>query len=227
MTEDETVGWHHRLNGHELEQVLGVGDGQGGLVFCSPPGCKELDTTEQLNWTELMPHALAGHLQHPCALLNLWFYLSRRWSSIIPILRGRAPQLHAISHEAGLVASFLPGLLEYMKTTGLCLEGFSCLVGRKISTYTDTWCFALCGGHRSRSELNKSCFVLQKSAWVQCIRILYVTPNCSKTMWHLQEVYGPQNPMTEKIVDLKSEKIGSNPLSLLTLDSDDPMADSF
>ena len=53
-TEDEMVGWHHRLNGHEFEQVgpPQVGDGQGSLVCCSPWGCKELDTTEQLNWTE-------------------------------------------------------------------------------------------------------------------------------------------------------------------------------
>jgi len=43
------VGWHHQLNGHELEQALGVGDGQGGLVCCSPLGHKESDTTEQLN----------------------------------------------------------------------------------------------------------------------------------------------------------------------------------
>ena len=50
-TEDEMVGWHHRLNGHEFEQVLGVGDRQGSLVCCSPWGCKESDTTEQLNWT--------------------------------------------------------------------------------------------------------------------------------------------------------------------------------
>ena len=49
MTEDELVGWHHRLNGHEFEQALGVGDGQGGLVCCSPWGGKELDTTEQRN----------------------------------------------------------------------------------------------------------------------------------------------------------------------------------
>ena len=48
-TEDETVGWHHRLNGHEFEQALGVGDGQGSLTCCSPWGCKELDMTEQLN----------------------------------------------------------------------------------------------------------------------------------------------------------------------------------
>ena len=51
MTEDETVGWHHRLNGHEFEQAPGVADGQGSLVCCSPWGCKELDTTERLNRT--------------------------------------------------------------------------------------------------------------------------------------------------------------------------------
>ena len=43
------VGWHHQLNGHEFEKTLGVGDGQGGLVCCSPWGRKELDTTERLN----------------------------------------------------------------------------------------------------------------------------------------------------------------------------------
>ena len=52
MTEDEMVGWHHRLDGHEFEQALGVGAGQGGLVCCSPWGLKELDTTEQLNWRQ-------------------------------------------------------------------------------------------------------------------------------------------------------------------------------
>ena len=52
MREDEMVGWHHRLNRHELEQTLGVCDGQGGLACCSPWGCKELDVTEWLNWTE-------------------------------------------------------------------------------------------------------------------------------------------------------------------------------
>ena len=51
-TVDEMVGWHHWLDGHEFEQAPGVGDGQGSLVCCSPWGCKELDTTEQLNWTD-------------------------------------------------------------------------------------------------------------------------------------------------------------------------------
>ena len=53
-TEDEMLGWCYWLDGHEFEQVPGVGDGQRSLVCCSPRGCKESDTTEQLNWTELL-----------------------------------------------------------------------------------------------------------------------------------------------------------------------------
>ena len=53
-TEDEMVGWHHRLNGHGFGWILGVGDGQEGLVCCSSWGHKELDMTEwnELNWIE-------------------------------------------------------------------------------------------------------------------------------------------------------------------------------
>jgi len=51
-TEDEMAGWHHRLNRRESEWTLGVGDGQRGLACCNSWGCKELDMTEQLNWTE-------------------------------------------------------------------------------------------------------------------------------------------------------------------------------
>ena len=50
MTEDEMVGWHHQLDGHEFEQAPGVGDGQGNLLCCSPWGHRELDTTEWRNW---------------------------------------------------------------------------------------------------------------------------------------------------------------------------------
>ena len=53
MTEDEMVGWHHWLNGHEFEKALGVGVVQGSLACCSPWDPKELETTERLNWTEL------------------------------------------------------------------------------------------------------------------------------------------------------------------------------
>ena len=49
MTEDEMVGLHHRFNGHEFEQILGGGDGQGGLVCCSPWDWEESDMTERLN----------------------------------------------------------------------------------------------------------------------------------------------------------------------------------
>ena len=51
MTDNEMVGWHHRLDGLEFEQALGIGDRQGSLACCSPQGHKESDTTEQLNWT--------------------------------------------------------------------------------------------------------------------------------------------------------------------------------
>jgi len=50
-TEDEMVGWHHRLDGHGFGWIPGVGDGQGGLACCGSCGRKELDTTEWLNWT--------------------------------------------------------------------------------------------------------------------------------------------------------------------------------
>ena len=49
--QNEMVGWHHRLDGHRFEQAVGVGDGQGSLVCCSPWGHKELDTTKRLKRT--------------------------------------------------------------------------------------------------------------------------------------------------------------------------------
>ena len=49
MTEDEVVGWHHQLDGHEFERAPGVADGQGSLDCCGPWGRKESDTTERRN----------------------------------------------------------------------------------------------------------------------------------------------------------------------------------
>ena len=49
MTEDERVRWHYGLNGHEFEQTLEVGDGQGSLACCDSLGRKDSDTTERLN----------------------------------------------------------------------------------------------------------------------------------------------------------------------------------
>ena len=52
MTEDEMVGWHHWLDGHEFEQALWIGGGQGSLVCCGSWGCKESDMTERMDWTD-------------------------------------------------------------------------------------------------------------------------------------------------------------------------------
>ena len=54
MTEDEMAGWHHQLDGHGFGWTPGVGDGQGGLAYCGSWGCKESDTTEQLNCTFIL-----------------------------------------------------------------------------------------------------------------------------------------------------------------------------
>ena len=62
-TEDEMVGWHHQLDGHEFEQAPEVGDGQGSLECCSPWGCKELDMIEQLKWTDTCCHLFNQYSQ--------------------------------------------------------------------------------------------------------------------------------------------------------------------
>ena len=55
MTEDEMVGWHLRLNGHEFGQTCGDSEGQGSLACCSPWGCKELDMTELTEQQQYVP----------------------------------------------------------------------------------------------------------------------------------------------------------------------------
>ena len=74
MTEDEMVGWHHRLDRQEFEQAPGVGDGQRSLACRSPWGHKESDMTEWMNWTELNWSSLSLiHLK-----LSSWPLLSLR-----------------------------------------------------------------------------------------------------------------------------------------------------
>ena len=68
MTEDEMVGWHHRLNGHESEQALGVDDGQGSLECCSPWGHKESDMTEQLNLTLCVYIGAGVYMSNSCTM---------------------------------------------------------------------------------------------------------------------------------------------------------------
>ena len=67
MTEDEMVGWHHRLSGHEFEQALGVGDGQGSLACCSPWACTESDQLSYWtdNWLMFQVH---------CKVIQLYMY---------------------------------------------------------------------------------------------------------------------------------------------------------
>ena len=69
-TQDKMVWWHHQLNGHELEQAPGAGDGQGGLACCSSWDPQESDMTEQLNWTELKMYKL---ITFPKFISNILF----------------------------------------------------------------------------------------------------------------------------------------------------------
>ena len=72
-TEDEMVGWYHRLNGHESEWTPEVGEEQGSLVCCSPWGCKESDTTERLYWTETeLMYSFMAASSLSCNPQDLW-----------------------------------------------------------------------------------------------------------------------------------------------------------
>ena len=81
-TEDEMAGWHHWLDGHESEWSSGDGDGQGGLVCCNSRGCKELDMTERLDWTELnwtddsLLRIIIKHTYPELSLSSVSFYVS-------------------------------------------------------------------------------------------------------------------------------------------------------
>ena len=70
-TEDEMVGWHYRIDGHDFEQALGVGDRQGSLECCSPWGCKKSETTERLNWTKFRK------LEETADILRQWRVFKR------------------------------------------------------------------------------------------------------------------------------------------------------
>ena len=73
VTEDEIVGWHHVLDGHEFEQTLGDREGQGSLGCCSLWRRKESDTPEQLNWTNVQSvSAMAFQMSLPSKRLILW-----------------------------------------------------------------------------------------------------------------------------------------------------------
>ena len=70
MTEGEVVGWHHQLNGHEFEQILGDGEGRGSLACCSPWGLKESDMTEQLNNNTIYWASLVAQIEKNLPLIQ-------------------------------------------------------------------------------------------------------------------------------------------------------------
>ena len=76
-TENKMAEWHHWLNGRESEWTPGDGDGQGGLAYCDSWGCKELDTTERLNWTEL-------NWFFATVCFRLCYWLSLVWIFVTP-----------------------------------------------------------------------------------------------------------------------------------------------
>ena len=88
MTENEKVQWHYQLDGHEFEQAPGVGDVQWSLACCSPCSCKESNTTERLNCTELKASDKVGQTRFPewprCLLTELLdseTCLAKSWAS--------------------------------------------------------------------------------------------------------------------------------------------------
>ena len=95
-TEDEMVGCNHWLYGHEFEQALGVGDGQGSLACCSPWDCKELDWATELNWftknKDSTKQYVPARLESRCILDVLHFQNDRSfvhiiWKVILSIFR--------------------------------------------------------------------------------------------------------------------------------------------
>ena len=131
VTKDEVVGWHHWLNGHEFEQASVVGDGQGGWACCSPWGCKELDMTEQLNWTEGAFHT---HI--------ISFIITKVFCAIVPHLTEDKMKNHAdylivhITEVDSNMNNVKFQMVAYISFSYLCFLCFSILPpGSKILFY--------------------------------------------------------------------------------------------
>ena len=112
-TEDEMAGWHQWHDGRESEWTPGVGDGQGGLACCDSWGCKESDTTEQLNWTELNWVTLTDKTHQNNSLCSqICFPQISKWKwdwmldKLIWIYKILLPKRHSFIDE-GLTAAYL------------------------------------------------------------------------------------------------------------------------
>ena len=124
-TEEEMAGWYHWLDGRESEWTPGVGDGQGGLLCCYSWGCKESDTTEWLNWTELSSPS-------PTFSLFVLFRIGPDSSWVVPLLSlkmlSKKPRGEAHTALLALCSPFLRlGQVSSLKlslaTLFICSEG--------------------------------------------------------------------------------------------------------
>ena len=130
MKEDEMVGWHHQLNGLEFEQTLGDSEGQGSLVGCSPWGCKESDTTEQLSKQLSKKTKILISIYLNSLLKNYSAFLTCFATGSIPTLPP-APQKDPFSkHEHLLQAPSLQTLPLRLKYK--VLDPFSLLLMRRM-----------------------------------------------------------------------------------------------
>ena len=128
MTEDKMVGWHHRMDGHEFEQVPEVGGGQGILVCCSPWDCKIRHDWSEQDWclsffTAFALKSISSCLRYQCILsLHLSSYRNS-------VAQGRAllPQLscHFFFHELSLFYPLTFGLCVFCSEVSLFFEAFS------------------------------------------------------------------------------------------------------
>ena len=117
MTEDEMVGWHHQLNGHEFEQTPGDGEGQESLACCSPWSHKELDMTERLNNKKISAVSLSILLlMGPCVCFHILTIINNATVNI---------EEH-ISFEISVFILINPELLDYM-VVAVVLVFQSCL----------------------------------------------------------------------------------------------------
>ena len=124
--EDEMVGWHHWLNGHDFEQAPGVGDGQGSLACCSAWGCKELDMTEQLNWIGQFSTKTAQDQLYPrfLSLLQLkicsqiWYHPLSHEDMWLFMFNVQRPSLQSSVLRVGLSTTTMS--LERSKGVGEC-----------------------------------------------------------------------------------------------------------
>ena len=101
MAEDNVVGWHHQLNGHESEQASGDGEGQGSLACCSPWGCKESDMTKTNFRLERMEEMLAIRGDSELQLVKSSKSVSQTEAQILLDIRGQN------RHSQGLLKIYL------------------------------------------------------------------------------------------------------------------------